>query len=161
MTNLLTGILATIVLDLSFRLAGGSNEKYFNAVLTVALLFTTLAYVVIFPTVVKLRYSHPDVPRPYRVPFGMPGVWACAILTTFWALLATVVGFFPGLGDGMLLNDRALPKGFTRAEFQLVVLVPLLVTLGIGCLFYVLGRRTREEIAQAPSRAGLPEADAS
>jgi amino acid transporter len=145
--NFLTGVIATIVMLLAFQLAGGSAEKYFNVVLSVVLLFTTMSYIVIFPALIKLRYSHPDVHRPYRVPFGMAGAWTCVILTTFWSLLASVVGIFPGLGDGRLLNDKALPAGFTRGEFELVVFVPVVATLALGVLFYRLGRPIREELA--------------
>ena len=48
----------------------------------VVLTFTTISYILIFPCLVKLRKSHPDVHRPYRVPGGMAGVWVCTILTT-------------------------------------------------------------------------------
>jgi amino acid transporter len=146
--NFLTGVIATIVMVLAFRLAGGSSEKYFNAVLSVVLLFTTMSYIVIFPALIRLRYVYPDVPRPYRVPFGLAGAWACVILTTFWSLLASVVGIFPGLGDGMLLNDKALPPGFTRGEFQLVVFIPVIATLALGVLFYALGRPIRQVLAK-------------
>jgi len=147
--NFLTGVMATIVMIVAFRLAGGSTEKYFNAVLSVVLLFTTMSYVVIFPALIRLRYVLPDVPRPYRVPFGMAGAWLCVILTTFWSLLASVVGVFPGLGDGMLLNDKALPAGISRGEFQLVVFVPVIATLALGVLFYALGRPIRRELARS------------
>ena len=67
-------------------------------------------------------------------------------------------GLFPGLGDGGLLNDDALPEGFTRGTFQLVVFIPLLVTLAIGVIFYVLGRRTREQTVKvAPPPEAMPE----
>ena len=151
--NLLTGVMATIVMFLAFRLAGGSTEKYFNAVLGVVLLFTTMSYIVIFPALIKLRYSHPDVHRPYRVPFGMTGAWVCVILTTFWSLLASVVGIFPGLGDGALLNDKALPAGFTRGEFQQVMIIPVIATFALGVLFYALGRPIRQELARQNSEA--------
>ena len=71
--NFLSGTVSTIVMVLAFQLSGGNDEKYFNAVLNVVLLFTTMSYILIFPTLIKLRYSHPDVPRPYKVPFGMVG----------------------------------------------------------------------------------------
>jgi amino acid transporter len=151
--NFLTGVLATIVMILAFRFAGGSTEKYFNAVLSVVLLFTTMSYVVIFPALIRLRYTHGHLPRPYRVPFGMAGAWVCVILTTFWSLLASVVGIFPGLGDHMLLNDQALPAGFTRGEFQLVVFIPVIATLALGVLFYALGRPVREQLANQEQRA--------
>jgi glutamate:GABA antiporter len=145
--NFLSGIVSTIVMVLAFNLTNGDAEKYFSAVLNVVLLFTTISYLVIFPALIKLRYSHGHVERPYRVPFGMAGVWICGVLTTFWALLASAVGLFPGLGDGALLNDDALPAGFSRGTFELVVFIPIIVTLAIGVLFYVLGRRTREQVA--------------
>jgi len=155
--NFLSGVMSTVVMVLAFQLSGGNDEKYFNAVLNVVLLFTTISYIVIFPTLIKLRYSHPHVPRPYRVPFGMAGVWICGVLTTFWALLASVVGLFPGLGDGSVLNDSALPEGFSRGTFELVVFIPLIVTVAIGVLFYWLGRDTRRQIApkaaEPPSEA--------
>ncbi len=147
--NLLTGILATASMVLAFAVAGGSLEKYFNAVLTIALLFTTLSYAFIFPALIRLRYTHPDVPRPYRVPFGNSGAWVCVILTTFWALFASLVGFFPGLFDGALLNDHDLPLGFTRGEFQLVVFVPFVLAIATGVAFYAMGRKTREAVVGA------------
>jgi amino acid transporter len=152
--NFLSGVMSTVVMFAAFGFSGGDNEKYFNAVLNVVLLFTTISYIVIFPTLIKLRYSHPDVPRPYKVPFGMAGVWICGVLTTFWALLASLVGIFPGLGDGSLLNDSALPEGFSRGTFELVVFIPLAVTIGLGLLFYALGTKTRRQIA--PKHAEVP-----
>jgi amino acid transporter len=154
--NFLSGVVSTIVMVLAFQLSGGNAEKYFNAVLNVVLLFTTISYLAIFPALIKLRYSHPHVYRPYRVPFGMVGVWICGGLTTFWALFASLVGIFPGLGDGGLLNDKALPAGFSRGTFELVVFIPLVVTLGIGIVFYVLGAPTRSRTADAAPPAIPP-----
>jgi amino acid transporter len=155
--NFLSGAVSTLVMFLAFYFSGGNNEKYFDAVLNVVLLFTTLSYIVIFPTLIKLRYSHGHVHRPYKVPGGMAGVWICGVLTTFWATLASIVGIFPGLGDGSLLNDTALPDGFSRGTFELVVFIPILVTFAVGVIFYAMGRKTREEIApthvEAPTDA--------
>jgi amino acid transporter len=155
--NLLSGIMSTVVMVLAFGFSGGNDEKYFNAVLNVVLLFTTISYIVIFPTLIKLRYSHPHVHRPYKVPLGMAGVWICGVLTTFWALLASLVGIFPGLGDGAVLNDSALPEGFTRGTFELVVFIPLAATLAMGLIFYALGTKTRRQIAPKP--AEMPAGD--
>jgi amino acid transporter len=149
--NFLSGVVSTIVMFAAFGFSGGDNEKYFSAVLNCVLLFTTLSYIVIFPTLIKLRYSHPHVDRPYKVPGGMAGVWICGVLTTFWALLASVVGLFPGLGDGGLLNDSALPEGFSRGTFELVVFIPLAITLVVGIVFYAMGRSTRAQIAPKPA----------
>jgi glutamate:GABA antiporter len=149
--NFLSGAVSTLVMFAAFGFSGGDNEKYFAAVLNCVLLFTTLSYIVIFPTLIKLRYSHPHVERPYKVPGGMAGVWICGVLTTFWALLASIVGLFPGLGDGGLLNDSALPDGFSRGTFELVVFIPLAITLVVGIVFYAMGRSTRAQIAPKPA----------
>ena len=83
----------------------------------------------------------------------MAGVWICGVLTTFWALFASLVGLFPGLGDGSLLNDEALPDGFSRGTFELVVFIPLLITLAIGVLLLLRGPRHPRH---APSRRAPP-----
>jgi amino acid transporter len=148
--NFLSGIVATVVLVLALELTSGDANKYFNAVLGVVLLFTTISYIVIFPALIKLRYSHGNVHRPYRVPFGMAGVWICGVLTTLWAAFASLVGLFPGLLDGTLLNDGALPEGFSRLGYELTVFVPVGVTLAVGVIFYILGRPTREQAVDLP-----------
>ena len=89
----------------------------------------------------------------------MAGVWICGVLTTFWALLASVVGLFPGLGDGSLLNDSALPEGFSRGTFELVVFIPLAITLVVGIVFYALGAKTRREVA--PEHIEAPDAESA
>src|SRR4051812_18741469 len=151
--NFLSGCVSTLVMVLAFQLSGGNAEKYFSAVLNVVLLFTTISYLAIFPALIKLRYSHGHVYRPYKVPFGMAGVWICGVLTTFWALFASLVGIFPGLGDGGLLNDKALPEGFSRGTFELVVFIPFVITLLIGVAFYIAGRATRAQTV--PANLGL------
>ena len=34
-----------------------------------------MSYLLIYPALIKLRYSHGHVHRPYMVPGGMAGVW--------------------------------------------------------------------------------------
>ena len=54
-----------------------------------------LSYILIFPALIKLRYSHGDVARPYRIPFGMAGVWICGGLTLGWIILGSWIAVFP------------------------------------------------------------------
>jgi amino acid transporter len=145
--NVLSGIVATITMVTAIQLAGGSAEKYFNAVFSVVLDFTTLSYVLIFPALIILRYTHGHIKRPYRVPFGMAGVWICGGITTIFAVLASLAGIFPGLGvNGNLLDASGVAgKGFSRAGFETLTIVPIIITLAIGVLFYILGAPTRRE----------------
>jgi amino acid transporter len=130
---------------LAYALTSGSAGKYFTVVLSLAISTTTLAYVLVFPALIKLRYTHPHVPRPYRVPGGMAGAWIVSVLTTGWAALATVALLYPGFGTAH--PDDALPEGFAHARgaFERSQLIPLAVLLGIGVLFYWSGRKTRAE----------------
>ena len=124
--------------------------------INVVLLFTTISYIAIFPTLIKLRYSHRDVYRPYKVPFGMAGVWICGVLTTFWAVFASIVGLFPGLGDGQFLNNQGPRRRLWPLARRLHVArvrgdhrhVPRRLP------FYWAGAKTRAEMV--PGATGLP-----
>src|SRR5437763_2049936 len=145
--NVLTGVFSTIVMLLAFWLSGGNAEKYFAAVLGLAISTTTISYLGVFPALIRLRYTHPDVARPYRVPGGTVGVWIVGFLATFWALVATVSLIWPGFGVGWFGTsgrpDDALPQGIGRGSFELTQIVPLIVLMAVGVLFYVLGAPTR------------------
>src|SRR3954467_9779231 len=106
--NLLSGVFSTIVMFLAYALTSGSAGKYFTVVLSLAISTTTLSYVLVFPALIKLRYTYAHVPRPYRVPGGMAGAWLVSILTTGWAALATVALLYPGFGTAH--PDESLPE---------------------------------------------------
>lgn len=150
--NLLSGIIATIVMLLAFALSSGDANKYFAAVLGLAISTTTISYLAIFPALLKLRLSHPHVPRPYRIPGGIAGAVVATVLTTGFALLATVALLYPGIGTAT--PDSSLPTGFTgvdgRTQYEATQLLPLLAFVVIGLLFYVSGRSTRKQMVQVP-----------
>lgn len=54
-----------------------------------------IMYLFMFAAAIKLRYSKPDVPRPYRIPGGKPGMWIVSGIAFLTALLAIIVGFIP------------------------------------------------------------------
>src|SRR3954462_4628539 len=147
--NLLSGGFSTVVMVLAFQLTG-SADKYFTAVLGLAISTTTLAYLFVFPAVIKLRYSHGHVPRPYHVPGGLPGVWLVGVLCTFWSALATVALLYPGFGTSD--PDSSLPDGWSgrRGAYEISQFVPLAVLIALGVLFYAMGAPTRAETAEVP-----------
>jgi len=71
--NVMSGVAATIFMVAAVNLLSGSHADTFTVVLYMAISTTLLSYLLIFPTVVKLRYTHPHVERPYRVPGGNAG----------------------------------------------------------------------------------------
>ena len=155
--NFLSGVFSTIVFIVATRLSGSAADA-FNVMIGVVLTFTTISYILIFPTLVILRKSHPDVHRPYKVPGGMAGVWICAGLTTFWAVFATLVALFPGFLDysphaimsGHLLNDADLPTNVSRLKYELISFIAIGVTSVAGFIFYWLGAETRGSMVTQP-----------
>jgi len=148
--NLLSGAVSTLTMILAFRFSHGSAEQYFSAAIALAISTETLAYLAIFPAFLRLRSVQRDARRPYRVPGGRAGAWACGVLTTLWALLATVGLIWPGFGIGWFGTagraDDALPGGFAhqRLAYELIQNVPLALLVLLGLLFYRLGRPTRD-----------------
>jgi amino acid transporter len=163
--NLLSGIVATAVMVMAFTITHGSALKYFTVVLGLVISTTTISYIIIFPALIKLRYSHPHVPRPYKLPGGKAGLWAAGVLCTFWAVFASVVLIYPGFGTNWFGQhgnpDSALPSGFTRGEFELSQIIPLAFFVVAGILFYVAGAKTRRRAVQVPiaEEMGLASAD--
>jgi glutamate:GABA antiporter len=152
--NLLSGIVATAVMVMAFTITHGSALKYFTVVLGLVISTTTISYIVIFPALIKLRYSHPHVPRPYRLPGGTAGFWIVGGLCTFWAIFASIVLIYPGIGTNWFGQhgnpDAALPSGFTRGQFEWSQIIPLAFFLVAGILFYVAGTKTRRRAVQVP-----------
>jgi amino acid transporter len=155
--NILSGIVATILMFAAFWITGGNSSRYFEAVLGLTISTTTISYLFIFPALIKLRYSRPDVKRPYRVPGGMAGAWICSLVPTFWALVATVFLLWPGLGvnwfgAGGNPNDSLADLSFSheRLQYELSQILPLLVIVAVGVIFYWLGRKARQDVATEP-----------
>lgn len=145
--NICSGIAATAVMVLAFAVTGGNALKYFTVVLGLVISTTTISYIVIFPTIIRLRITHPHVSRPYRVPGGMLMVWIVGGLCTFWAVVASIVLIYPGFGTNWFGQhghpDSSLPAGFTRGQFELSQIIPLAILLLLGFVFYLTGAPTR------------------
>ena len=73
--NVMSGITSTIFMVAAVKLLSSSEAATFTVVLYMAISTTLLSYILIFPALIKLRYSHPDVPRLFRVPGGDDGMW--------------------------------------------------------------------------------------
>jgi amino acid transporter len=152
--NAWSGIISTVIMFLAYKLSSGDVGKYFVAVLGLAISTTTISYLLIFPALYKLRKSHPDVERPYRVPGGDTGALIISIVTTLWALFATLALLWPGFlqeNSDLALGDYGFCSKINdvvqcqRFQYEMSQLIPLAFFIGIGILFYVMGSRTREE----------------
>jgi glutamate:GABA antiporter len=152
--NFMSGVMASALFVMVLTITHGNTAKYFSVVLGLVISLTVLSYILIFPALIKLRYSHPHVHRPFRVPGGRAGVWIVGGLTTFWAVFASVVVLWPGLGTNWFGQngnpDASLPSGFNRTQFELSQFIPLGAILFIGVIFYLLGAKTRARMVAIP-----------
>ena len=146
---------------LAFTLTGGNVNRYFEAVLGLTISTTTVLYMFIFSAFVRLRYKCPDVVRPYRVPGGTAVAWILSALTTLWALLATVALIWPSFGvDWFVLHANpnaaltALSFSHERFQNEISQVVPLIVLVAIGVVFYLVGTRAREQTVAVSLESG-------
>ena len=54
-----------------------------------------IMYLLLFAAAIKLRYTRPEVARPYQIPGGKPGLWIVSGAGILSSLFAITVGFFP------------------------------------------------------------------
>jgi amino acid transporter len=82
-------------------------------------------YIMMFISAVKLRYSKPKTPRPYRVPYGTKGIWFFSGLGIVSSLFAIMIGFIPPaqLQTGSLL----FYEGFLILGLFVMCGIPLII----------------------------------
>jgi amino acid transporter len=150
--NVMSGVVSSafcIVALAAFN--GGANAK-FVVVLDIAISTTLLSYLWIFPAALKLRYSHPNVHRPYVHPWGLRGIWASTILTTGWIALGSWVAVFPDtlerlFGVGYGFKDS---WSVSQATFEILTLGTLAVIVVLGVIGYIAGARVRADVVDIP-----------
>ncbi|HEY8319703.1 MAG TPA: APC family permease [Amnibacterium sp.] len=139
--NIFSGIVSTLVLVLAQLITQGDAAKFFGAVLGVTISTTLISYLLIFPSLWRLRSKSPEVPRPYRMP------WHRFLTIVLMVLLAfTVVQLVaPGAPFDWFGSD-VRPAGWKASESWLYLateFLPLVVFIGVGVLFWRLGKPTR------------------
>jgi len=82
------------VLALSILVMPSVSSAFWLMTALTAQLYMVM-YLLMFAAAIKLRYSQPDVPRPYRVPGGKFGIWAVSGIAFLTSLAAIAFGFIP------------------------------------------------------------------
>ena len=142
--NLLSGIIATIFMVLTFSITSGNLYSFFAVVLGLAISTTTFSYILVFPALITLRSKYAKVPRPYRVPGGQAGLWITMLLSEVYVVLATVFSLWPNIctTSGSCFGSSAVGQvsGLDRLPYELTVLITMGVLILIGILFWAVGR---------------------
>ena len=78
-----------------------------------------------FLAAIKLRYSHPHVPRVYRIPYEKPGIWFIGGLGVISSTIAFLFGFIP---PGQLATGSLyFYESFLLVGLFLMSLIPYLI----------------------------------
>ncbi len=137
--NTMSGIMATIAVVAAILITAfgsGSISTLFSLVLGFTLSTNTLAYLLIFPAFLILRYRYPDVPRTYRVPGGMVGAWIVTLLPFAYAATASYFILIP-------TNSYVSKSGLDRPTFELTQFIPLVVIVLLTIVFYIWGQNEK------------------
>jgi amino acid transporter len=145
--NVLSGVVATVFCFAAIAFFNSGDDATFQIVLDIAISTTLISYVWIFPAALKLRFTHPDVARPYRVP-GKYGMWISSLLITAWVVLGSFVAVFPDVleklfGVGYNFNES---WGVGRLRFELYTLGSLAIILAVAVIGYVAGSGVRSQV---------------
>jgi amino acid transporter len=91
------GGLGTLFALLYLFVPGVSTGYWMLTALTIQL--TVLMYIMMFAAGIRLRYSEPGTPRPYRIPGGKSlGMWIVGGMGILGSVFGLVLGFFPPSG---------------------------------------------------------------
>jgi amino acid transporter len=171
--NVMSGIVSTIFMIAALQFSTGSNAATFTVVLYLATSTTLLSYLLIFPAVIKLRYSHPHVHRPYVVPGGKAGLWVCGVLVFLWMLLGSWVAIFPSTIESALtkLHNNvwsAIPAvdygnfhdvwGLSQTRFEVFTLGTLGFVIALAIAGYLAGAPVRRREVDIPLETALEPA---
>ena len=90
------GILGSLF-SLMFLFIPSINTSYWMlSALTTQIL--VLMYILVFAAALRLRYTQPDTPRPYKIPGGKIGIWVVAGMGLVGSVFGLVIGFIPPSG---------------------------------------------------------------
>jgi putative glutamate/gamma-aminobutyrate antiporter len=94
-TNILyiQGAIVTLI-SLVYVIMPNVSSAFFLLTALTAVLYLIM-YILLYSSAIKLRYSHPEIVRPYKIPGGKAGIWIVAGVGLLAVLFAFFIGFFP------------------------------------------------------------------
>ena len=100
-------------------------------------------YLLMFAAAIKLRYSKPDVVRPYKVPGGKLGMWIVSGIAFLTSLFAIIVGFIPTPG----VREKGTGSVIIYVAF---LLIGTLVFIAVPLWLYHWSQKHKTESVSVP-----------
>ena len=145
--NNISGIVASAILILGYRLNDGDIAKYFGVAVGFAIAMSLVNYLAIFPAFWVLRNKYPNATRPYSVPAHRT--------VSIWLTLVVAFGIVqllaPGFGDKWF-SDAYRPAGWIANQgraYYLTELALILAAVLIAGIFWFIGKRNLQSFQTA------------
>lgn len=109
---LVQALIGTLVSVLYIFMPSVNQAYWILTAITVELL--CIVYFLVFASLIKIRYSRPDAPRPFKIPGGMPGIWVIGGMGAVGVVVASIAGLLPpatASPAGMVLYPASLLFG--------------------------------------------------
>ena len=90
---LMQAIIGTVLISMNLFIP--TINQFYWIFQTQAAQLILMMYLLIFLSVIKLRYSQPNIPRLYKIPGGKIGLWLIAGGGAAFCVLAFLLGFIP------------------------------------------------------------------
>ena len=118
------GFIVTL-LSLLFIFMPSINGAYWILTVLVSQLYLVM-YILMFAAAIRLRYTHPNVERAYKIPGGKFGIWAVSGLGIASALFSLAIGFVPPAAFNC--GSRPFFVSFLLGGLLIVCLAPFLIS---------------------------------
>jgi len=158
---ILSGIVSSVMCVIVFLVTSGSLKEFIGVMIALDTSLTVVVYVLLVPAIVRLRTTHPNVHRPFVVPGGAVGLWACAAITWILSVITCITLLWPGLLDNMLGHSYSITDswGMSRLRFELMDLGTFAVLTLIAVGFWAYGR-TQGAVAENAVIEGVVKEEA-
>ncbi|MFC3981696.1 APC family permease [Streptosporangium jomthongense] len=90
---IIQGVVVTVIASLYLFMSNVSTVYFLISALAVSLYI--IVYMIMYASAIRLRYTRPDLPRSFRIPGGMAGMWAVAGIGFLAVAFAFVLSFVP------------------------------------------------------------------
>src|SRR5439155_1481928 len=156
--NVMSGVVSSLFTIVAIVWFNNGSDSAFQVVLDIAISTTLISYLWIFLAPLMLRYTHPHVERPYRVPFDTAGMWIGALLITAWVALGSWVAVFPGTLEKLFGVSYDFHDNWrvSRWRFEELTVGTLAVILMFAVIGYVAGAGVRRDVVAAELQGTEP-----
>lgn len=120
---LIQAMIVTALTSLFFVMKSISAAFFLLTAITITLYL--VMYLLMFAAAIRLRYSHPEVPRAYKIPGGNWGMWMVAGIAWLGVLFAFVIAFFPPAR--LEIGTPVLYVGMVVAGLIVFIGLPLII----------------------------------